>query len=154
MMGLVINQLIVNQNMTIFPTMIALVLFKVLCDVLQCDVWALYFLCKSMYFQFITFYDNIPLCMRIYIHKGGPQNPEFIYKNGIYKNYKNCTFIKNSYIFKLQSPSKYSPLDATYLSRHFFPRLKTVFELADFDTFLVLLPFFVSPLPHQQNVSL
>ena len=39
-----------------------------------------------------------------------PRNPEFIYKNlYIY-----------SYIFKLQSLSKYSPCDAMYLSRRFF----------------------------------
>ena len=36
----------------------------------------------------------------------------------------------------------------------FFPLLKIVFELIDFDAFLVLLLFFVSRLPHWQNVSL
>ena len=36
----------------------------------------------------------------------------------------------------------------------FSPLLRTVFELVNFDTFLVLLPFFLSPLPHWQNVSL
>ena len=38
-------------------------------------------------------------------------------------------------MFKLQSLSKYSPTDAIHLSRHFFPLLKTVFELIGFDTF-------------------
>ena len=33
-------------------------------------------------------------------------------------------------MFQLQSPSKYSPFDAI-----FFPLLKTVFELVDFDVF-------------------
>ena len=36
-------------------------------------------------------------------------------------------------MFKLQSPSKLSPFDAIYLSRHLFPLLKTVFKLIDFD---------------------
>ena len=36
-------------------------------------------------------------------------------------------------MFKLQSPSKYSPFDAIHLSKHFFPLLKTIFELTDFD---------------------
>ena len=35
----------------------------------------------------------------------------------------------------------------------FFPLLKTVFELVDFDAFLVLLLFFVLPLLQQQNIS-
>ena len=35
-----------------------------------------------------------------------------------------------------------------------FPLLKTVFELINFDDFLVPLPFFVSLFPHQQNISL
>ena len=43
-----------------------------------------------------------------------------------------CIF---SDMFKLQSPSKYSPFDATHLQKHFFPLLKTVFELIDFDAF-------------------
>ena len=49
---------------------------------------------------------------------------EFIYK-------KLCIY---SYMFKVQSPSKYSPFDAIHLSR-LFPLLKTVFELVDFDAF-------------------
>ena len=40
---------------------------------------------------------------------GGPQNPEFIYKK----------FCICSYMFKVQSPSKYSPFDAIHLSRYF-----------------------------------
>ena len=39
-----------------------------------------------------------------------------------------------SYMFKLQSPSKYS-LDAIQLPRFFFPQLKTFFELVNFDAF-------------------
>ena len=56
-------------------------------------------------------------------------------------------------MFKLHSPSKYSPFYAIHLSRHFFPLLKTVFELFDFEAFWCFCHFFVSPLPHQQNVS-
>ena len=57
-------------------------------------------------------------------------------------------------MFKLQSPSKYSPFDTVHL-RH-FPLLKTVFKFVDFNAFWWLCLFFliVSPLPHQQNVSL
>ena len=51
-------------------------------------------------------------------------------KKGIYKNL--CI---HSYMFKRQSPSKYSPFDVTQLSRLFFPLLKTVFELLYFDAF-------------------
>ena len=36
------------------------------------------------------------------------------------------------YIFKLQSPSKYSPVDAKHLIKTFFPLLETVFELVNF----------------------
>ena len=39
------------------------------------------------------------------------------------------------YMFKLQSLSKYSPFDAIHLLRHFFPLLKRVFKLIDFDAF-------------------
>ena len=56
--------------------------------------------------------------------KRGPKKQESIYKKFIY-----------SYVFKLQSPSKYCPFDAIHLSRCFFPLLKTVFELIDFDAF-------------------
>ena len=38
-------------------------------------------------------------------------------------------------MFKLQSPSKYSPFGAVQLLRVFFPLLKTVSELIDFDAF-------------------
>ena len=55
-------------------------------------------------------------------------------------------------MFNLQSPSKFSPLDAVHLLRR-FPLLRTVFDLINVDV-LVLLPFYVSPLPHQQNASL
>ena len=52
------------------------------------------------------------------------KNPEFIYKKIVYP-----------FMFKLQSPSKYSPFDAIHLLRCFFPPLETVFELIDFDAF-------------------
>ena len=52
---------------------------------------------------------------------------------------KRNLFIKKlciySYMFKLQSPSKYSPFEAIHLLRFFFPQLETVFELNDFDAF-------------------
>ena len=38
-------------------------------------------------------------------------------------------------MFKLQSPSEYSPFAVIHLSRYFFPLLKTVFELVNFDDF-------------------
>ena len=57
--------------------------------------------------------------------RGDPYKMEFIYK-------KLCMY---SYMFKLESPSKYSPFDAIHLLKHFFPLLKTVFELVDFDAF-------------------
>ena len=39
-------------------------------------------------------------------------------------------------MFKLWSPSKYSPFDAIHLIEiFFFPLLNTVFELIDFDAF-------------------
>ena len=51
-----------------------------------------------------------------------PKSPKFIYK-------KLCIY---SHMFKLQSPSKCSPFDAIPIEM-FFPLLKTVFELVDFD---------------------
>ena len=56
----------------------------------------------------------------------------------IYK--KLCIY---SYMFKPQSPSKYSPLDAMHLLKHFFPLLKTGFELIHFDAFQCLCHFLV-----------
>ena len=56
-------------------------------------------------------------------------------------------------MLKLQSPSKYSPCDAIHLSR-FFSTTQNSFWTHQFWCLLVLLPFFVSPLSHQQNVSL
>ena len=59
----------------------------------------------------------------LYLQGGTPKNPECIYKKlHIY-----------SYMFKLQSPSKYSPFDTTI--KTLFPLLKTVFELVNFDAF-------------------
>ena len=54
-------------------------------------------------------------------------------KNGIYLE-KLCIY---SYLFKLQSPSKYSPFDVIHLSRFFFPLLQTVFKLFNFDAFAI-----------------
>ena len=68
--------------------------------------------------------------------------PKCIYK-------RMCIY---SYMFKLQSPSKYSPLDATHLLRPFFH--SPSFWTRWFWCLKVLLPFIVSYLPHQQNVSL
>ena len=79
---------------------------------------------------------------KLYIQGVTPQK-EFIYK-------KLCIY---SYMLKLQSPSKYSPCDAIHLSR-FFSTTQNSFWTHHFWCLLVLLPFFVSPLSHQQNVSL
>ena len=74
---------------------------------------------------------------------GGPnKTPEFTYKNCVY-----------SYMIKFQSPSEYSPLHAIYLSRRFC-RVQSSFWICWFWSLLVFLPFFVSPFPQQQNVSL
>ena len=54
--------------------------------------------------------------------RGDPKSQNFFINNRVY-----------SYMFKLHSPSKYSPLDAIHLLRCSFPRLKTVFELFDSD---------------------
>ena len=55
------------------------------------------------------------------------------------------------YMCKLQSPSKYSPFDAIHLSRLFFIA-QNCFWTHWFWYLLVLLLFFVLPLPHQQNI--
>ena len=47
----------------------------------------------------------------------GAKKMEFIYK-------KLCIY---SYMFKLQSPSKYSPFDAIHLLRHFFSTAQNSF---------------------------
>ena len=59
--------------------------------------------------------------------KGDPK-VEFIYK-------KLCIY---SYMFKLQSPSNYSPFDATHLSKCFFHCSKQFLNL------LILMPFSAS----------
>ena len=76
--------------------------------------------------------------------KGDPPKMEFIYQ-------KLCIC---SYMFKLQSPSMYSPFDAVYLLRPFFPMAQNSFWICWFWCLLVFLPFFVSPLPPWQNISL
>ena len=72
-----------------------------------------------------------------------PQRTEFIYK-------QLCVY---SYVFKLQSPSKYSPFDTMYLLRLFSTALNS-FWICRFWCLLLLLPSFVLPLPHRQNVYL
>ena len=51
--------------------------------------------------------------------EGGPLKKQFIYK-------KLCIY---SYMFKLQSPSKYSPFDAKHLSRCFFTAQNSFFKI-------------------------
>ena len=79
------------------------------------------------------------ICIYIYIciYKGGHKKTlEFIYK-------KLCAY---SYMFKLQSPSMYSPFDATHLW-DVFSTAQNSFWTHQFWCLLVLLTFFVSPLP-------
>ena len=84
---------------------------------------------------------NLTLILETY--EGDPKNPKFIYKKlYIY-----------SYMFKLQSSLKFSPFNAVYLLRLFFHYSKW-FWTHQFWWLLVILPFFVSPLLHWQNVSL
>ena len=72
------------------------------------------------------------------------KNPEFMYN-------KLCIY---SYMFQLQTPSNYFPFYAIHLSRSFFPMAQNSFWTHWFWCLLVLLLFFVSPLPHWQSVSL
>ena len=58
-------------------------------------------------------------------YEGGPKKSEFIYK-------KLCTY---SYMFKLQSHSKYSQFDMIHLSRHFVHCSKQFLNL------LILIPY-------------
>ena len=58
----------------------------------------------------------------------------------------------HSYMFNLQPPSKYSPFDAIHLSRH-FSTVQNSFWTHQFWHLLVLQPFFVSHILHQQNIS-
>ena len=57
-----------------------------------------------------------------------------------------------SYMFKLESSSKYSPFDA-YTYQDIFCTVQNSFWTCWFWCHLVLLPFFVLLLPHQQKVS-
>ena len=62
-----------------------------------------------------------------------------------------------SYMFKLQSPSKYSSFDAIQLSRHFFHCSKQFLNsliLMSFHASAIFFCLFVSPLLHWQNVFL
>ena len=70
-------------------------------------------------YKYTHAYMHVYMC----IFEVGPQKKtEFIHK-------KLCYF----YMFKLQSPSKYSPWDAIHLLRLFFSLLKTIFEHVNFD---------------------
>ena len=84
-------------------------------------------------------------CVHVHacLNMRGDPKMQFIYK-------KLCIY---SYTFKLQSPSKYSSFDAIHLLRRFF-HCSDSFWTHWFLCLLVLLPFFVSLLPHQQNVSI
>ncbi|KAF6104158.1 hypothetical protein HJG60_011176 [Phyllostomus discolor] len=84
-------------------------------------------------------------CKHVFFGGGGElqKTPEFIYK-------KLCIY---SYIFKLQSPSKYSLFDIIHLSIHFFYCSKQVLNSA------ILMPFsasvvFVSPLTSAKGFPL
>ena len=55
-------------------------------------------------------------------------------------------------MFKLQSPSKYSPFDAKHLSRHCFHCSRQLSNSSIW-CLIVLLPLVVSLLPHWQNIS-
>ena len=78
----------------------------------------------------------------IHTYKGKPPKRNLFIK-------KLCIY---SHTFKLQSRSQYSPFDAMHLLRFCFPLLKTIFELFQFWCLLGLPLFFISPLPHQQNL--
>ena len=56
-------------------------------------------------------------------------------------------------MFKLLSPSKYSPL-MQYTYQDVFSTAQNSFWTCRFWCLLVLLPFFVSPLPHWQNICI
>ena len=83
------------------------------------------------------------LSFRFIAWEGTSHKLEFIYKN----------FCICSYMFKLQSCSEYSLFDAIHLLKC-FSTAQSSFWTCQFWCLLVLLPFFVSPFPHQQNVSL
>ena len=77
-------------------------------------------------------------------YEGDPKKLEFIYK-------KLCIYF---YMFKLQSPSNYSPFDAIHLSRLFSTAQSSFWTRQFWYLLVLLLVFFVSPLPQQQNISL
>ena len=75
-------------------------------------------------------------------YKGNPPKIEFIKKLCIY-----------SYMFKLHSSSKYSSFGAIMTIQMFFSTAQNSFWTHQFWCFLMLLLFFVSPLPKLQNIS-
>ena len=72
----------------------------------------------------MLYYKTQPHFLKYREYWRGHQKMGFIYK-------KVCIY---SYLFKLQSLSKYSPFDAIHLWRHFLHYSK-VFELVEFDAF-------------------
>ena len=92
----------------------------------------------------MCFYSHVNCwVLRVLCMEGDPKDPEFIYK-------KLCIY---SYMFKLQSPSKYSPFDAIHSWEVFFTAQNS-FWTSWFWCLLGLLLVFISPLPHRQNISL
>ena len=87
----------------------------------------------------------ITLIFSFFFHYTGGETPQ----NRVYLFKKLCIY---SYTFKVQSPSKYSPRDA-YTYWHVFSTAQSSFWTCGFWCLLELLRFFVSPLPHQQNIS-
>ena len=85
---------------------------------------------------------NTSVFANVFLNIMGNTKKQFIKKLYIY-----------SYVFKLLSPSKYSLFDSIDLSRHFFTTQNSFWTRRCW-CLLVLLSFFVSPLPHGQNISL
>ena len=118
---------------------------KVSYDVFECDIvelqnYAYYFVIKYFIIKrgiFVSF----PVYLWSFLYEEEPPQIR-IYSKNIY-----------SYMFKLQSPSNYSPFDVIRLLRRFFHCSKQFLNSLILMP-LVLLPFFVLPLPYQQNISL
>ena len=70
--------------------------------------------------------------------KGHQKNKGFRYTRGTHKmDFISQKLYIYSSMFKLESPSTYSPFDTIHLPRPFFPLLKTGFELDNSDAFSV-----------------
>ena len=97
--------------------------------------------------MYLSKYIHLYMCLSQQIHRhvhtnmrGRPKKPQNLFIK------KLCIY---SYIFKSPSPSKHSPSDAIHLSRC-FSTAQNSFWTCQFWWLLVLLPFFVSLLPHQK----